>query len=247
MCREASCDLAPSQCNETLPLLQPPFDGTTRTSNLFDHRYPLSFSDTDRAFASYCGGGNRSGALDGHSGYDWALPEGTPVLAVADGTVTFAGMEGAFFCPLLNRDVAGLWVQLETRSPYGERFWVQYLHLSRLLTVAGQSVRSGEAIALSGNTGCSTGPHLHLQVLREHSNSEIGVGGGFAKVADPYGWQGPGHDPWALASTGAASAWLWIQPPHISSPRSSRAEPGVEGRRPEILDMNNVPTPEIPR
>jgi murein DD-endopeptidase MepM/ murein hydrolase activator NlpD len=243
-CPQARCDLAPSDCSETLPLLQAPLDGTPWTGNLFDHQYPRSFSDPDSAFASYCGGGNRAGGINGHNGYDWVVPVGTPLLAVADGTINFAGAERSFFCPLLSREVSGLWMQLETRSPHGERFWAQYGHLSQLVAVTGQSVRAGDTIGLSGNTGCSTGPHLHLQVLREFTNQERGFGVTSAEVLDPYGWQGQGKDPWASEPEGASSAWLWIQPPRLR--RLPVPSPGATAQ-PDIRDMNNFPRPLITR
>jgi murein DD-endopeptidase MepM/ murein hydrolase activator NlpD len=245
-CQEARCD-QPSACNESLPLFLPPFDGTALATNLFDHQYPRSFSDDDPAFVSYCGEGNRSGAQNGHAGHDWALPEGTPLLAVADGTITFAGQEAPFYCPLLNREVAGLWLRLEIRSPHGELFWAHYVHLRQPLVVTGQVVRAGDVIALSGNTGCSTGPHLHLQVYRESSNRQIGGNGGAGGLVDPYGWQGPGRDPWSSQPGGAFSALLWIQPPHTRARPDRGVGTTAAPRAADILDMNTIQAPEVPR
>ncbi|MBC7222518.1 M23 family metallopeptidase [Candidatus Bipolaricaulota bacterium] len=85
-----------------------------------------------------------------HTGIDIAVPEGTPVRAAAGGTVTFSGWQEGF----------GLLVVIDHENGYE----TYYGHLSRLLVAPGQSVSAGEIIALSGNTGLSTGPHLHFEV-----------------------------------------------------------------------------------
>jgi murein DD-endopeptidase MepM/ murein hydrolase activator NlpD len=85
-----------------------------------------------------------------HSGMDIGAPIGTPVRAPAPGSVVFAGPLAEF----------GLTVILdhgtETRSLYG--------HLSRLTVAADQKVQRGDVIALTGNTGRSSGPHLHYEI-----------------------------------------------------------------------------------
>ena len=90
------------------------------------------------------------GILATHTGIDISLPMGTAIVTTADGTVTFAG----------------------TRSGYGYTVEVQhesglltlYGHLLRPLVKAGDRVSQGQVIALSGNSGISTGPHLHYEV-----------------------------------------------------------------------------------
>ncbi|MGB9848822.1 MAG: peptidoglycan DD-metalloendopeptidase family protein [Moorellaceae bacterium] len=91
-----------------------------------------------------------TGLLSFHEGADIAAPEGTPVYAVLGGVVTLAGWDDALgYC-------------LVVSSPGGVR--VMYGHLSRFTVVVGDQVGAGQTIAYSGNTGWSTGPHLHLQV-----------------------------------------------------------------------------------
>ncbi|MCS7239684.1 MAG: M23 family metallopeptidase [Candidatus Bipolaricaulota bacterium] len=92
-----------------------------------------------------------------HTGIDIAVPEGTPVRAAAAGTVSFAGWEEGF----------GLLVVID----HGDGYKSYYGHLSKLLTSTGQKVLAGETIALSGNTGLSTGPHLHFEV--RYSDSPV--------------------------------------------------------------------------
>jgi murein DD-endopeptidase MepM/ murein hydrolase activator NlpD len=178
-----SCTLQPSPCNETMPIFQPPFVGDFVTSNFMDHNVPLQFQANNGAFVSYCGGANGRGGIDGHSGYDWLLPHGSPVLAVAAGTVRFAGTDPPFFCPTLGRDVTDQMVVLiDHTSPNGEALTSVYVHLSQITVRAGQTVGGGQEIGLSGNTGCSTQAHLHFEVRRAGTSGTA--------VTDPYGWQG---------------------------------------------------------
>lgn len=90
---------------------------------------------------------------DGHSGIDIAVPEETPVLATAAGTVSQAGFDS----------ILGHYVVIEHEGG----FETLYGHNARLLVEAGQRVGRGEAIAFSGNSGRSSAPHLHYEVRRE--------------------------------------------------------------------------------
>ena len=85
-----------------------------------------------------------------HEGLDVANDVGTPVYASADGTVEFAGRSGGY----------GIMVELN----HGYSYRTVYGHLSKVLVRDGQNVKRGELIARSGNTGLSSGPHLHYEV-----------------------------------------------------------------------------------
>lgn len=85
-----------------------------------------------------------------HRAIDYAAAAGTPVMAVADGVVTFAGRSGCF----------GNMVDIRHNSTYE----TQYAHNSVLLVRAGDRVKQGDIIAKVGTTGCSTGNHVHYQV-----------------------------------------------------------------------------------
>jgi len=85
-----------------------------------------------------------------HEGIDVAAGVGTPVRAPADGTVVFAGLEGGYGHVLVLDHGYGL------KTRYG--------HLSRIDVKVGEKVKRGEYIAAVGNTGRSTGPHLHYEV-----------------------------------------------------------------------------------
>jgi murein DD-endopeptidase len=86
-----------------------------------------------------------------HKGTDFAMPVGTSIVAPASGRVVKVG----------NHPAAGRYVEILHDNGYKTR----YLHLSRPLVKNNQRVEMGERIALSGNTGRSTGPHLHYEVL----------------------------------------------------------------------------------
>lgn len=92
--------------------------------------------------------GDRDGEF--HKGVDWSVNQGTVVSASAAGTVTRAGWYGGYgYC-------------VDITHPNGTM--TRYGHLSEINVTVGQSVSQGQAIALSGNTGNSTGPHLHFEI-----------------------------------------------------------------------------------
>lgn len=96
------------------------------------------------------GYGPRFGVL--HEGIDIALSTGSPVLAAAPGQVAFAGWSSAGFGNLI-------------RLGHPEKFETRYAHNSDLLDMTvGKVVLAGDQIAKSGNTGKSTGPHLHFEI-----------------------------------------------------------------------------------
>ncbi|SCY33131.1 M23 family metallopeptidase [Butyrivibrio sp. INlla14] len=93
----------------------------------------------------------KKGASTYHKGVDWATPVGTAVMASSSGTVTRAGWGSGYGYCVYIKHADGR----ETR----------YGHLSKVLVSTGQKVSQGQKIALSGNTGVSTGPHLHFEIL----------------------------------------------------------------------------------
>jgi len=85
-----------------------------------------------------------------HPGIDLAVPEGSGVRASGGGVVERAGTDSSY----------GLFVLLQHPSGYE----TMYGHLSRILVSRGDTIAAGQVIALSGNTGRSTAPHLHFEV-----------------------------------------------------------------------------------
>ncbi|MFC9913686.1 M23 family metallopeptidase [Streptomyces sp. NPDC127197] len=90
-----------------------------------------------------------------HSGQDFAVPTGTNVVAAHGGTVVKAGGNGAGDGPAYGNAVV---------IKHGNGTFSQYAHLSRVDVRVGQVVATGQHIALSGNTGNSSGPHLHFEI-----------------------------------------------------------------------------------
>ncbi|MEV6700242.1 M23 family metallopeptidase [Streptomyces sp. NPDC051453] len=90
-----------------------------------------------------------------HSGQDFAVPIGTNVMAVHGGTVVKAGGNGAGDGPAYGNAIV---------IKHSDGTYSQYAHLSRIDVHVGQTVSTGQHIALSGNTGNSSGPHLHFEI-----------------------------------------------------------------------------------
>lgn len=90
------------------------------------------------------------GASSNHQGVDWAVAKGTAVVASSGGVVTKAGW------------AKGYGYVVYIKHPDGKE--TRYGHLSKVLVSVGQNVKQGEKIALSGNSGVSTGPHLHFEI-----------------------------------------------------------------------------------
>jgi murein DD-endopeptidase MepM/ murein hydrolase activator NlpD len=100
---------------------------------------------------------NQSGSMwnSTHSGQDFAVPSGTDVVAAHGGTVVKAGGYGAGDGPAYGKAVV---------IKHANGTYSQYAHLSRVEVRVGQVVGTGQRIALSGNTGNSSGPHLHFEI-----------------------------------------------------------------------------------
>lgn len=98
--------------------------------------------------------GSRIDPLNGHGafhrGIDFAAPRGTPIHAVAEGVVTYAGTRNGY----------GNVVEVD----HGNGYVTRYAHASRLLVHAGERVHVGSKIAVVGSTGRSTGTHCHFEV-----------------------------------------------------------------------------------
>ncbi len=93
-----------------------------------------------------------TGKIAPHNGTDFATPTGTPIYSTGDGTVVKAS----------RHPLAGKYVVIK----HGREYVTRYLHLNRILVKVGDKVTRGQKIALSGNTGRSTGPHLHYELIK---------------------------------------------------------------------------------
>ncbi|WP_417514722.1 peptidoglycan DD-metalloendopeptidase family protein [Marinobacter sp.] len=91
-----------------------------------------------------------TGRRSPHNGVDLATPIGTPIMSTGDGVVERVG----------NHPYAGKYVDIN----HGNAYKTRYLHLDKIFVRKGQQVQRGEKIAHSGNTGRSTGAHLHFEL-----------------------------------------------------------------------------------
>jgi len=90
----------------------------------------------------------------GHNGLDFGVPVGTPVAATMDGKVIYAGWNNQGYGNLVIVENGG--------------YKTYYAHLSSIPIAVGDSVTAGATIGLSGNTGNSTGPHLHYEIRKDN-------------------------------------------------------------------------------
>lgn len=129
----------------------------------FGNAYCITQYFGDTAFA-------RSGAYNGkgHNGIDFGIPTGTKVLAALGGRVVETGNTDAVSGCLSY----GKWILLE----HGNGLSTLYGHLSSINVSAGQTVSTGQLIGHSGNTGYSTGPHLHFTVFASKGVQVVRLG-----------------------------------------------------------------------
>ncbi len=117
------------------PLLRTPIDGARLSSRYGKRRHPIL------------------GYTRMHRGIDFAARPGTPIYAAGDGTVAYAGRNGAY----------GLYIRIRHNS----RYQTAYAHMRALRRGVrrGTRVSQGQVIGYVGSTGLSTGPHLHYEIL----------------------------------------------------------------------------------
>jgi murein DD-endopeptidase MepM/ murein hydrolase activator NlpD len=131
---------------------------------------------------SYPYGSTRGGTLRPHHGVEFVVPPGTPVLAVAGGTVRVAGDDSqTAYGPQTN--FYGNLVVLEIDGTGDAPIFALYGHLSEVAVSVGQVVAAGEALGLSGASGVADGPHLHLEVRASQND--------YASTLNPLLWLKP--------------------------------------------------------
>jgi len=175
-----------------------PFMGAHYVTSLFDHcgpNYNVSgrICRYDGAVASARVGGPDPGFsagyaqtpgghdylyYSGHDGYDYGLYY-EPVAAAAGGRVVLAN----WLVPGCHTCLSGLTVEID----HGNGLMSFYGHMSHISVSKGQFVARGQVLGISGMTGTATGPHLHFGLYYMNGNGPV----------DPYGWSGPGADPYA--------------------------------------------------
>jgi Peptidase family M23 len=228
--RGASAERSLAPLQVVAPFLYPPYPGPASQESIFDHSTPnYTFDNRIVGFtgdearktcpspappgipppqSGVCNAG--AGAYwsyslgawmyyDGHDGIDYGISY-RPVYAAADADqIVYAG----WWDPQNHKINLGIYVRLHHSNGYN----TYYGHMS---SVAVQScstpgctfVPHGEMLGISGTTGNSSGPHLHL-LVRNPSNKSV----------DPYGWQGSGTDPWVNNQRES----LWVTSPSLVS------------------------------
>ncbi|EPD30767.1 hypothetical protein HMPREF9238_00522 [Gleimia europaea ACS-120-V-Col10b] len=125
--------------SESAPIVWPLLEGTFNIASPFGYRFHpvLGYSKL-------------------HEGLDLAGPIGTPIFAASDGVVQASEPMAGY----------GYWILIKHTKPGGEVFYTGYAHMfaEDVLVKAGDQVHAGQRIASVGNTGTSTGPHLHFEV-----------------------------------------------------------------------------------
>ncbi|OEK70197.1 hypothetical protein AST01_04520 [Staphylococcus equorum] len=135
-----------------------------------------------QTFGHYTGGLMFNGGR--HYGMDFAMPTGTSIKALTAGKISQAG------------PVAGGGGNQITLDEPGGKWFQWYMHMSKIIAKKGQRVNAGDVIGLSGNTGNSTTPHLHIQRMKGYPSNETAVnpkkwleslkGGGQSKAASKW-------------------------------------------------------------
>ena len=126
---------------------------------------------------SYLYGTTRRGDLDVHHGEEFENPVGTPLYAVADGTIVTAGGDAQPVCgddgkTLCGRDMNGdpsgfygKLVVLRLKSDYqGQRVFALYGHMNKVGVAVGDQVKSGDLLGEVGSSGIALGPHVHFEI-----------------------------------------------------------------------------------
>ena len=161
----------------------------------------------------------------GHNGIDYGCPLNDDIEAVCDGIIEYVGPANGH--PLLT---GGGNAVLLRNDDLGIRF--EYLHLNQQNVYTGQRVKRGQVIAQSGNTGISSGPHLHLGAIPLRPN----LSNGYRGRVDPTPWlYGPSNPDYAGALT--VQGTLTPQP-------SQEDDMSVEGEK-ELLGNLQKVVPEV--
>lgn len=134
-------------------------------------------------------------SYNGHNGFDYGVPNQTPVYASSSGVVTenqCTGSGGS--CSAMGRVILK---HVITVNGVQKIFYTWYMHLSKAILSngssysIGQTINEGQQLGLSGATGAGSAYHLHFEVRI----GGTGVSGSYGAPVDPFGWYGSGSDP----------------------------------------------------
>jgi murein DD-endopeptidase MepM/ murein hydrolase activator NlpD len=132
----------------------------------FWFRRPVRAEDNPRLDQTYTYGSTMGGNFQQHQGVEFNDPEGTPIFAIGDGVVAFAGeAEAGALTVVVRHDE-----QLE-----GQTVWSSYFHNVALSVEKGDRVRAGVEVARAGNTGRATNDHLHLEIHTTPPDADVTI------------------------------------------------------------------------
>jgi murein DD-endopeptidase MepM/ murein hydrolase activator NlpD len=132
---------------------------------------PIREGETNWTDKVYPYGSTRGGTLRPHHGVEFYVPAGTDVLAVADGTIVYAGSDDGQVVVGPEPNFYGNVIIIQHDAQLdGQPVFTLYGHLTEPLVVEGQHVFMQQVIALSGATGVADGAHLHFEVRVEENN-----------------------------------------------------------------------------
>jgi murein DD-endopeptidase MepM/ murein hydrolase activator NlpD len=166
---------------------RPPLYPVPWAVSAYDHFYfarPIAADNVNWPLAEYRYGGVFFAPNIVHTGVDIDATEGTPILSAGPGTVVSADWGLFSEIPGNVTDPYGMAVVVRHDFGYkGQTLYTVYAHMSEILGVVGQHVETGDVLGLVGDTGATTGPHLHFEV-RMGDNT-------FFKTYNPELWMAP--------------------------------------------------------
>jgi murein DD-endopeptidase MepM/ murein hydrolase activator NlpD len=181
----------PTPGEEPVSAWRPPLYPVPWALSPFDHFYfarPIAADEVNWPKTDYRYGGVFFRPDVVHSGVDIPAPPGTPVLAAGPGTVVWAGWGLFSGAPGNLSDPYGMAVAIRHDFGYqGQVLYTVYAHLEQVDVAAGQWLDTGDPLGLVGDTGFTTGPHLHFEV-RLGENSFYATHNPELWLAPPQGW-----------------------------------------------------------
>lgn len=154
--------LAAKYINDSTPYYVYYFSENEENSGYFDEngnsvqkmflKAPVAFKYISSGFTTGLRYVEAFNVSTGHRAIDYAAPSGTPIRSVGDGTISFAGWNGAY----------GYMVKVRHNGTYS----TNYGHMSKIAVKVGNKVKQGDIIGYVGSTGFSTGPHLHYEMVK---------------------------------------------------------------------------------
>ena len=170
---------------------RPPLYPIPWAVSAYDHFYfarPIAADNVNWPLAEYRYGGVFFAPNIVHTGVDIDAEEGTPILAAGSGTVVSADWGLFSEVPGNISDPYGQAVVLKHDFGYKDQaLFTVYAHMSEIIAVVGQHVETGDVLGLVGDTGITTGPHLHFEV-RLGSNNFYNTLNPELWMAPPQGW-----------------------------------------------------------